>query len=193
MKPVSLVASASLLLSHSKLARRRTQKRLCRRPPTRHPTRNGRREPPAGPGPNARKASDESGTADISWQTARDQKFAKFLRDNSGGMIRKAAIGIERKGVIQIELDKSVAPDDTLGLTKSVMAGARMDFPGQPITLKMFDPAGQPILTAKFRPDHGVSYQLAHGESSSAAPEQKTHRSQPARRPISRSTVLDRA
>ena len=133
-------------------------------------------EPPASPpaverttypvqGPSA---PDVAGKADISWDTERDRRFAEFLRDKSGEMIRRAAVGIDRKGILQIELDQSVAPDDTLGLTKSVMAGARKDFPGQPITLKVFDPKGQPILTARYRPDQGVSYQIAHGESPSA-------------------------
>jgi hypothetical protein len=85
-------------------------------------------------------------------------------------MIRKAAVGIDRRHLLQIELDDSVAPEDTLGLTKSVMSGARKDFPETPITLRVFDPHGAPILSAHFRPGHGVSYQLAHGEASSSEP-----------------------
>jgi hypothetical protein len=124
-------------------------------------------EAPVVPAVERRNGTEGAGTAEISWETPRDEKFAKFVRDHSGGMIRKAAVGLEQNGLVQIELDKSVAPDDTLSLTKSVMAGARKDFPGHPITLKVFDPAGEPILTARYRPDHGVSYHLAHGGSAS--------------------------
>src|SRR5262249_48066537 len=82
-------------------------------------------------------------------------------------------------------------------LPKRVMAGARQDFPGQPITLKVFDPTGQPILSARFRPDHGVSYQLAHGGSSSAG-RQEASRPEPggqapgAADPLARSGVTER-
>ena len=108
--------------------------------------------------------------ADISWDTDRDRTFAEFLRAKSGGMLRKAAVGIDRKGQLQIELDRSVAPEDTLDLTKSVLAGARKDFPGQPITMRVFDPNGQPILTARYRSDQGVTYQLAHASNTSPEP-----------------------
>src|SRR4051812_13861113 len=65
----------------------------------------------------------------------RDKAFANFLRDHSGGMIAEATVGIEKKGLLRVVLDRSVAPEDTLELTKSLMAGARKDFPDRPITL----------------------------------------------------------
>jgi hypothetical protein len=120
---------------------------------------------PVAPPVESTSSATDGGAADISWDTERDHQFAEFLREKSGGMIHKAAVGIERKGLLQIELDQSVAPEDTLSLTKSVLAGARKDFPDQPIVVKVFDPRGEPILTARYRPDHGVSYQIAHGGS----------------------------
>ena len=112
--------------------------------------------------------------------TNRDRIFADFLRDHSGAMIRKAAVGLEKRGLLRVELDRSVAPDDTLELTKSLMAGARKDFPDKPITLAVFDPNGDPILKARYKPGQGVDYQIAHeakgparrgtDESPSAAP-----------------------
>ncbi|HMB02518.1 MAG TPA: hypothetical protein VKP69_02120, partial [Isosphaeraceae bacterium] len=99
---------------------------------------------------------------EVSWDTERDRTFAAFLRDKSGGTVRKAAVGIERHGVLRIELDQSVAPEDTLPLTKSILAGARKDFPDRPITLSVYDPAGAPILKARYRPGQGVNYQIAH-------------------------------
>jgi hypothetical protein len=100
---------------------------------------------------------------EVSWDTERDRSFAEFLRVKSGAMIRKAAVGIERRGDLRIELDQSVAPEDTLPLTKSILAGARKDFPDRPITLSVYDPAGAPILKARYRPGQGVHYQIAHG------------------------------
>ena len=103
-----------------------------------------------------------AGTTEISWDTDRDRPFAEFLRDKSGGMLRKASVGIERRGSFQVVLDRSVAPDDTLDLTKSLMAGARKDFPDKPITLAVFDPSGELILRARYKVGQGVNYQIAH-------------------------------
>jgi len=98
----------------------------------------------------------------FTWQTPQDRPFAEFLRDKSGGMLRKASVGIERGGKFQVVLDKSVAPDDTLDLTKSLMAGARKDFPDKPISLGVFDPSGEIILRANYQVGQGISYQVAH-------------------------------
>ncbi len=125
-------------------------------------------EPPVAPPSVSRPAErnypapSSPSRADVSWDTDRDKTYAEFLRDHSAGMIKKAAVGIENKGLLRIELDRSVAPDDTLDLTKSLMAGARRDFPDRPITLAVFDPGGQPILKARFKPGQGVQYQIAH-------------------------------
>jgi len=120
--------------------------------------------PPDEPRPVATgSAPAPSASPEVSWDTERDKTFANFLAEKSGGMVRKAAVGIERRGELRIELDRSVAPDDTLDLTKSVMAGARRDFPDRPILLSVYDPAGEPILKADYRPGHGVQYKIAHG------------------------------
>jgi hypothetical protein len=108
-----------------------------------------------------------SAAPEISWDTDRDRTFAEFLREKSGGMIKKAAVGIERRGELRIELDRSVAPEDTLDLTKSIMSGARRDFPDRPIFLSVYDPNGKPILKARYRPEHGVQYQIAHEDKAS--------------------------
>lgn len=99
----------------------------------------------------------------VSSDTERDAKFARFLHKNSAGMIREAAVGIENKGKLQVVVSRAVEPEETLPLTKSLMAGARADFPDQPITLSLFDPDRAPILTARFKPGEGVSYKIAHG------------------------------
>jgi len=95
-------------------------------------------------------------------------------------MVRQASVNAKEGGQIRVELDSSVAPDDTLPLTKSLMTGARRDFPGRPLTLSMYDPNGAPILKAIYHPDHGVQYRIAHeGESGNrrgetARPDDKT-------------------
>ena len=78
-------------------------------------------------------------------------------------MIKKAAVGIERRGLLRVVLDRSVEPDATLPLTNSLMAGARKDFPDRPITVAIFDPGEEPILKAIYKPGQGVRHQLAHG------------------------------
>ena len=120
--------------------------------------------------------------AEISWDTDRDRVFAEFLREKSGGMVRKAAVGIERAAKLRIELDRSVAPEDTLPLTKSIMAGARRRLPrpaDHPVGLR---PQGEPILKARYRPGDGVQYQIAHDGAATRAGRSRAGRA--ARRPI---------
>lgn len=107
---------------------------------------------------------------EASWETDRDRKFAGFLQDKSGGMLRKAAVGLDKGGILRVELDQSVAPEDTLELTRSLLAGARNDFPDRPITISVFDPAGEPILKARYQPGQGVQYQVVHDRPGPASP-----------------------
>lgn len=55
-------------------------------------------------------------------------------------MIKKAAVGIEKKGELKVEISREVEPDDTLPLTKSLMAGARKDFPTGPSRFRFMTP-----------------------------------------------------
>ena len=103
---------------------------------------------------------------EVSFDTQRDKRFAEFVAKSAGDMVHKVAVGIERRGVVRVELGKNTDPEDTLPLTKSLMAGARKDFPGQAITLSIFDPEGQAILKAHYHPDHGVRYEVAHARPS---------------------------
>lgn len=133
---------------------------------------------------------------EVSGDTERDQKFARFLQDHSAGMIRKAAVGIENKGELRVEISRAVAPEDTLTLTKSLLDGARSDFPGRPITLSLYDPADEPILKARFRPGEGVHYQIAHGggggASKAQAREEPRTKAAKAGDPIARGGVTER-
>lgn len=108
----------------------------------------------------------ETGKAKVSWETEKDGMFAKYLQNNSGGMIRKAAVGIEKSGDLKVEISPAVEPEDTLPLTKSLMSGARKDFPDRTINLSVYDPEGAPILKARYRPGEGVHYEVAHGKGS---------------------------
>jgi hypothetical protein len=109
----------------------------------------------------------DAGRPEVSSDTERDAKFARFIQEHSAGMIKKAAVGIEKKGELKIEISRDIEPDDTLPLTKSLMAGARKDFPDRPITLSLYDPQGDPILKARYRVGEGVHYQIAHGDAKS--------------------------
>ena|GEM_PF-3144369 len=90
-----------------------------------------------------------------------DRRFAEFLRTNSGGMIKQASVNAQAKGLIRIELDSKVSPEDTLPLSKSVVTGARKDFPNQPLIVAVYDPGGEPIFRAIYRPDQGIKYEMA--------------------------------
>jgi len=97
----------------------------------------------------------------FSYDTEKDHRFADFLRDKSGGMVRQAAVGIEREGKLRVQVDRAVSPEETLPLTKSILTGARKDFPDKAFTLSVYDPQGEPILRAHVDHEGGVRYQVA--------------------------------
>lgn len=117
------------------------------------------------PGPDV-IPSDRQDNPRYSYDTEKDRQFADFLRDKSGGMVRQAAVGIEREGKLRVQVDRSVSPDDTLPLTRSILAGARKDFPGKAFTLSVYDPQGEPILRAHYDSERGVRYQVVHDDGS---------------------------
>ena len=123
---------------------------------------------PAPPIAEQRRLPEHSAPAahkpEVSFDTAHDGRFAEFVTEKSGGIVKKVAVGIERKGVMRVELGNSVDPEDVLPLTKSLVSGARKDFPGKAFTLSVYDPHDQPILKAHFRPDQGVHYEVAGAE-----------------------------
>jgi hypothetical protein len=102
------------------------------------------------------------GKADVSFETERDGRFAEFVRDTAGGLVREVAVGLERSGRMQVVLGEQTAPEDTLPLTKSLVAGARKDFADRPFTLVVFDPSKAPILKARYEPGQGVRYQVVN-------------------------------
>jgi len=118
--------------------------------------------------PTASGRADDRGGADVevSADTDRDRRFGEFVKKTAGGMLKAVAVGIERKNVLRVELGEATAPEDTLPLTKSLLSGARKDFPGQPITVSVYDPTGEPILKALYEPEEGVRYEVAHSKGS---------------------------
>ena len=139
-----------------------------RRPPQIESSRTGEETAPA------------ANQVEVSWETDSDAKFARFLRDNAGGMIKKAAVGLEKRGELKVEISRAVEPEETLTLTKSLMAGARKDFPDRPITLSLYDPQDAPILKARYRPGEGVHYQIAPGNLRARLRPRRRHPSLPA-------------
>ena len=150
-----------------------------RRPPQIESSRTGEETAPA------------ANQVEVSWETDSDAKFARFLRDNAGGMIKKAAVGLEKRGELKVEISRAVEPEETLTLTKSLMAGVRKDFPDRPITLSLYDPQDAPILKARYRPGEGVHYQIAPGKSQGQTPA-TTSTSKPAGDPLTRGGVTER-
>lgn len=114
------------------------------------------------------RETDHRGVAgiEVSADTERDRRFGEFVRKTAGGMLKAVAVGIERKNVLRVELSEATAPEDTLPLTKGLLNGARKDFPGQPITVSVYDPSGEPILKALYEPEEGVRYEVAQSKDS---------------------------
>jgi hypothetical protein len=164
-------------------------------PPPQEPTsRTAQRPaPPAGrPASSSREVipADRQAHPKFTGGTEADRRFADFLRDKSGGMVRQATVGLEKKGLVQVELSDATSPEDALPLTRSILAGASRDFPDRPITLKLFDPSGVLVLTARQRPGEGVRYQIA-GEGETRSSDDATSR-EARTRPDSAAEVLAR-
>ncbi len=100
----------------------------------------------------------------FSFDTENDRRFADFLREKSAGMVRQAAVGVDRAGKLRIQLDRSVSPDETLPLTKSILAGAHKDFPGKAFVLSIYDPQGEPVLRARVNAEGSTRYEVVHDE-----------------------------
>jgi hypothetical protein len=149
---------------------------VVEQPPPLPAQRRPRAEPPARRGPST----------DISYDTDKDRRFAEFVREKAGGMVKAVAVGLERKHTFRVELGDEASPEDTLPLTKSLMKGATKDFPDQPITLAVYDPSGAPILKAHYRPGHDIRYEVAHAEGRTrpkAGPSDEEFREAPAAPP----------
>ena len=93
---------------------------------------------------------------------ARDRRFEEFVRKTAGSMV--ADVAVESEHHMKVKVKDSVSPESVLPLTKSLMAGARRDFPDEMITVAVYDPAGKPILRARFRPGKGVDYEVVHNQ-----------------------------
>jgi hypothetical protein len=128
--------------------------------------------------------------AEVSFDTRRDGEFARFVQKTAGPLLGKLAVGIERKGALRIQLGEATSPEDTLPLTKSLLAGARKDFPDKAITLSVYDPKGEPILKAYMHPEQGVRYEVARGGEAGQGDSQP--KSADARTAQAGSTVKDR-
>ncbi|HEX8202472.1 MAG TPA: hypothetical protein VF590_18490 [Isosphaeraceae bacterium] len=126
-------------------------------------------QPQPQPQPTSR-APETAPAPAVSGDTPQDRRFAEFVGKTVGGMVSDVAVGIERKEMMQVVLTGQTAPEDTLPLTKSLVAGARQDFPDQRFTLTVFDPSKQPVLKAHVDPDQGVRYQVVQDDPGAAAP-----------------------
>ena len=93
---------------------------------------------------------------------ARDRRFEEFVRKTAGSMVGDVAAETEHH--MKVKVRESVSPEAVLPLTKSLMSGARRDFPDEIVTLAVYDPEGKPILRARYRPGKGVDYEVVHNQ-----------------------------
>ena len=99
--------------------------------------------------------------AELSWDTEPDRIFAEFLRDKSRGMVRKAAVGIDAPRRSADSAGSLGCPRGHAATDQEHHGRVQHDFPDRPITLSVYDPNGNPILKASYRPGEGVHYQIA--------------------------------
>lgn len=103
----------------------------------------------------------DTNKAELSFDTDKDRRFGEFVTKTAGEMVHKVAVGIERRGSLRVQIGQATEPEDVLPLTKSLVAGARKDFPGKPFTVSVYDPQGEAILKARYSVDEGVRYEVA--------------------------------
>lgn len=112
------------------------------------------------PGRTGDGADPEVDPSEFTGETDRDRSFTLRLRRHPSGLIRKADVGLDAQGRLQVVLERRVEPEDALGLCKDLLDGSSRSFPDRKIVLSMLGPANEPILQAYYRPWRGVRYRI---------------------------------
>jgi hypothetical protein len=111
-------------------------------------------------------AADERAPSAEHWQsskawsgtTASDRKFAEWAYNKGHKFLRYVQADLNRSGRLWFGVTGNVGPDEVSALTKSILKGARIEFPGRNLTAKVFDPEGEAIGNATLGADGQIHW-----------------------------------
>jgi hypothetical protein len=81
--------------------------------------------------------------------TERDQAFAAWAEAHGKSMLRYVEADLERHGRLWFGVTRDVKPEEVRPLTKSLLEGARKEFPKGELVATVFDPDGERIGRAR--------------------------------------------
>jgi len=107
---------------------------------------------PAGDASNTSRSTPRGGLSD------KDRQFADWAMSKAGDYLRYLEADLEREGRLWFGITRAVKPDDVPDLTRSLLEGARTEFPGRELTATVFDPDGEQIGRATLDRDGEVKW-----------------------------------
>jgi hypothetical protein len=121
--------------------------------------RGGQAAGPAKPEANGTPAAPDS-TPSVSraGTTEKDRRFAEWALEKGKKYLRYVEADLEHRGRLWFGVTRSVEPEDVPALTKSLLEGARTEFPRRELVATVFDPEGERIGRATLSADGKVHW-----------------------------------
>jgi len=85
-------------------------------------------------------------------------KYARWAEQKGHDYLRYVEADLENHGRLWFGVTRAVKPADVRSLTKSMLEGARTEFPGRELTATVFDPEGEKIGVATLGTDGQVHW-----------------------------------
>jgi hypothetical protein len=92
------------------------------------------------------------------YATDKDRTFADWAMEKGHDFLRYVEADLDRHGRLWFGVTRDVAPEDVRALTRSLLEGARTEFPGGELTATVFDPEGEKIGRATLDKDGQVRW-----------------------------------
>lgn len=90
--------------------------------------------------------------------TEKDRRFADWAMDKGRDYLRYVEADLDRNGRLWFGITSKIEPDEVPELTKSLLEGARAEFPRRELTATVFDPEGEKIGKASLDADGQVNW-----------------------------------
>jgi len=90
--------------------------------------------------------------------TEKDRRFAAWALKTGHDYLQYVDSNLDRRGLLVFGITESVRPEDVRDLTRSLLEGARQEFPRQRLTAIVFDPHGERIGQATLNTDGQVRW-----------------------------------
>jgi len=91
--------------------------------------------------------------------TEEDRKFALWAEEHGNSYLRYVEADLEKHGRLWFGVTREVKPADVPELTRSLLEGARKEFPRGDLVATVFDPEGERIGRAQLAADGKVRWE----------------------------------